>query len=196
MNEFLADEIATQRRIVSNLKAEIFGIDKTFKSKYIRDFYNEFRDYKRLCTTEEVIDRASRADIVYFGDYHPLKESQDFVLRLMEELSKRGRRVVLAMELLYEHQQPILDRWMKGVISEEEFLRQIHFLQEKINQKDIKKKTPEEIIQDIKMYGDTPQNVVAHQHKLLFHVHSTHRMLPEQHHLQHRLHSHCYSSLA
>ena len=52
----------------------------------------------------------------------------------------------------------------------EEFLRQIHFLQEKINQKDIKKKTPEEIIQDIKMYGDTPQNVVAHQHKLLFHV--------------------------
>jgi len=127
MNEFLADEIATQRRIVSSLKAEIFGIDKTFKSKYIRDFYNEFRDYRRLCTIDEVIDRASRADIVYFGDYHPLKESQDFVLRLMEELSKRGRKVVLAMELLYEHQQPLLDRWMKGVISEEEFLKQIDY---------------------------------------------------------------------
>jgi len=112
------------------LKREIFGIDKTFRSRYIKDFHGEFRDFRKICTVDDVIDRAARADIVYFGDYHPLRESQEMVVRLMREFVARGRKVVLAMEMLFEHQQPILDRWMKGEISEEEFLEEIDYYSE------------------------------------------------------------------
>lgn len=130
MNEFLEDKIKTQKVAISQLKREIFGMDKTFKSRYIRDFQGEFKDFKRICKLEEVIARAAGADVVYFGDYHPLRESQDMVVRLMREFTGRGRKVVLAMEMLYEHQQGILERWMKQEISEEEFLEEIDYYSE------------------------------------------------------------------
>lgn len=123
----ISTEIAEQRRLIQQMKREIFGIDKTTRSSYIKDFIYEFSTYDRICTTAEVLDRAARSDIVFFGDYHPLEESQEWVMLLMTELVARGRKVVLAMEMLYVQQQEQLDRWMKGMLSEGEFLEQIDY---------------------------------------------------------------------
>jgi len=123
-------EIQAQRRIISRLKREIFGVDKTHKSLYIREFQSEFRGYRSICGAAEVIEKAAECDIIYFGDYHPLDASQDWVLRFMRELASRGRRVVLALEMLYVHQQESLDRWMKGAMGEREFLETIEYRSE------------------------------------------------------------------
>ncbi len=123
-------EIETQRRLISRLKREIFGVDKTHNSLYIKEFNAEFRDFRRVVTAEAVIDRAAKSDIVYFGDYHPLESSQDWALRFMRDLSSRGRPVVLALEMLYVHQQEHLDRWMQGSMTEEEFLEAIDYRSE------------------------------------------------------------------
>ena len=121
------NEIDEQRQLIQQMKLEIFGIDKTARSSYIKDFLSEFSAYERVCKTGEVLEQAAQSDIVLFGDYHPLEESQEWVGRLMTELVARGRKVVLAMEMLYVHQQEQLDRWMKGMIGEEEFLEQIDY---------------------------------------------------------------------
>ncbi|MCX5754344.1 MAG: ChaN family lipoprotein, partial [Candidatus Krumholzibacteria bacterium] len=126
----IEDEIRANRRVIARLKREIFGVDKTHKSRYIREFQSEFRSFRSIARAGEVIDEASRRDIVYFGDYHPLDASQDWVLRLMKELSARGRKVVLALEMLYVHQQDSLDRWMKGTIGEAQFLDAIDYRSE------------------------------------------------------------------
>jgi hypothetical protein len=123
-------EIRVQKRIIADLKREIFGIDKTNKSSYIKDFNSEFKRYERICSTDLVIDRAAKCDVVYFGDYHPLERSQWWVLRLMKELTARGRKVVLALEMLYVHQQEFLDQWMKGKITEEQFLAAVDYYSE------------------------------------------------------------------
>jgi|GEM_PF-1830443 len=123
-------EIETHRRLISRLKREIFGVDKTHRSRYIREFNAEFRRFRRVATAEEVLDRAAKADVVYFGDYHPLDSSQDWALRLMHDLTARGRRVVLALEMIYVHQQEHLDRWMQGSMTEEEFLDAIDYRSE------------------------------------------------------------------
>ena len=123
----IESEIQANRRMIARLKREIFGVDKTHKSRYIKEFNTEFRNYRSIETLADVIEQAARCDIVYFGDYHPLEASQDFVLRLMKDLSARGRSVVLALEMLYVHQQESLDRWMKGTIGEDEFLEAIDY---------------------------------------------------------------------
>jgi uncharacterized iron-regulated protein len=123
-------EIAEQRRLIQSMKREIFGIDKTSRSSYIKDFLSEFSTYEKVSTISEVLEQAARSDIVFFGDYHPLEESQAWILRLMKELTSRGRKVILAMEMLYVQQQEQLDRWMKGMISDEEFLEQIDYKSE------------------------------------------------------------------
>ncbi len=123
-------EIETHRRLIARLKREIFGVDKTHRSRYIRAFNAEFRRFRRITTAAAVIERAAKADIVYFGDYHPLDSSQDWALRLMRELTARGRRVVLALEMLYVHQQEHLDRWMQGELGEDAFLEAIDYRSE------------------------------------------------------------------
>ena len=89
-----------------------------------------YRRFRRVTTAQAVIDRAAKADIVYFGDYHPLESSQDWALRFMRDLAARGRKVVLALEMLYVHQQEHLDRWMQGSMTEEEFLETIDYRSE------------------------------------------------------------------
>lgn len=129
-NNTLQMEITAQKRAIARLKREIFGIDKTYKSKYIREFMAEHRAFQEIVPLGHVIDEAAAADVVYFGDYHPLDASQDLVLRLMRELTSRARPVVLALEMLYTRQQPSLDRWMKGTITEGEFLSEIEYKSE------------------------------------------------------------------
>ncbi len=126
----IQNEIAAQKLAIQKLKREIFGIDKTYKSNYIKEFMYEFRTYRDIVPLERVIREAADSNVVYFGDYHPLDASQDLVLRLMRDLTAQGRKVVLAMEMLYTHQQPSLDRWMKGTISEGEFLEEIEYYSE------------------------------------------------------------------
>ncbi len=123
-------EIKAQRSVIRTLKKEIFGIDKTSKSSYIREFHSELSGYRRICSKDEILERAAVSDIVYFGDYHPLDASQKLALDLLGELKARGTKVVLALEMLYEYQQETLDRWMKGVLSEEEFLGAIDYRSE------------------------------------------------------------------
>ncbi len=123
-------EIKAQRSVTRKLKKDIFGIDKTSKSSYIREFQSELSSYRKICSREEVLDRAAHSDIVYFGDYHPLDASQTLALELLGELKARGTKVVLALEMLYEYQQETLDRWMKGTLDEEEFLEAIEYRSE------------------------------------------------------------------
>jgi hypothetical protein len=129
-NRIIDKEIDAQKGFVQRMKREIFGIDKSVKSSYIKSFNTEFGSFRETCSVEDVLSRSAESDIVYFGDYHPLRESQDWLLRLMMELTARGRKLVLALEMLYIRQQELLDRWMKGTIPEQEFLESIDYKSE------------------------------------------------------------------
>jgi hypothetical protein len=129
-NDPIGDEIRAQRKLIHQLKGEVFGIDKTADSNYIREFNSELRDYRRVCSPNEIFGKAATKDVVYIGDYHPLAESQELVISFMRELTRRGRQIVMGMEMLYTHQQELLDLWMKGKMSEEEFLSAIEYKHE------------------------------------------------------------------
>ncbi|HSG28392.1 MAG TPA: ChaN family lipoprotein, partial [Candidatus Krumholzibacterium sp.] len=121
------NEIDAQKIMVSRLKEEIFGEDKSGASPYISEFLSEYGAYRSICTVEDVYVSAMRSDVVYFGDYHPLGASQRWAVSLISGMAARGADVVLAMEMLYTHQQEFLDRYMKETSSEEEFLRVIDY---------------------------------------------------------------------
>ncbi|MBU8922969.1 MAG: ChaN family lipoprotein [Bacteroidales bacterium] len=123
----IRQEIDAQKKIVSGLREEIFGVDKTESSEYIKRFTREFSRYRKTCNLDDVLGSALNSDIIYFGDYHPLKASQEWAVFLLKSLLAGGAKVVLALEMLYEYQQESLDRWMKGSYGEEEFLRIIDY---------------------------------------------------------------------
>lgn len=121
------EEIAFHRRMVSRLKREISRIDPNTSRRYIRDFEREFRSYRQLSSWDDLVLACYRADLIYVGDYHALGSSQTFASRLVSEVASRSRQLILAVEMVYGRNQRILDRWIAGRMSDEEFKRRIRY---------------------------------------------------------------------
>jgi len=123
----LKEEIAFHRRMVSLLKREIFQVDRNSKSKYIREFVEEFRRFDELSSYDDLVIECFKADVIYVGDYHALPSSQSFTAHLLKEVASRSRRAILAVEMVYGRNQRVLDRWMAGEIDDDQFKRRIRY---------------------------------------------------------------------
>jgi uncharacterized iron-regulated protein len=63
--------------------------------------------------------------VIYVGEAHDQFEHHQVEVKMLQELLKEGREVVVAMEMFQRSQQPILDRWSQGSLSEEDFLKEV-----------------------------------------------------------------------
>lgn len=70
----------------------------------------------------------SGARVIYVGETHDNVEAHRAQAQLLELLvAQHGRNVVVAMEMFRTPQQPVLDRWSRGALSELELLRQLRW---------------------------------------------------------------------
>ena len=118
---------AAQQLALLQVKREISATDPHGRLKYIRDFSEAFRDYRRVLTDSELKQRYSAADVFLLGDYHALAASQEFAATLLSQLAQSGRPVVLALEMAFSRDQFILDEWLRGEISEDELRAAIRY---------------------------------------------------------------------
>jgi hypothetical protein len=118
---------AAQQLALLQVKREISATDPHGRLKYIRDFSEAFRDYRRTLTDAELKQQYSTADIILLGDYHALAASQEFAAALMNQLAQGGRPVVLALEMAYSRDQFVLDEWLRGEASEDELRHALRY---------------------------------------------------------------------
>ena len=70
----------------------------------------------------------SGARVVYVGETHDNAEAHRAQAELVELLvAQHGRNVVIALEMFRTPQQPVLDRWSRGELSDLQFLRQLRW---------------------------------------------------------------------
>lgn len=74
---------------------------------------------------KELLDHLQKVRVIFVGETHDQMEHHRIQLRIIQNLLERGHDVVVAMEMFEKHQQPILDRWSQGALSEEEFLKEV-----------------------------------------------------------------------
>ncbi|MGC2694482.1 MAG: ChaN family lipoprotein [Candidatus Angelobacter sp.] len=111
---------AAQQLALLQVKREISATDPHGRLKYVRDFSEAFRDYRRTLTAAELKQRYANADVLLVGDYHALAASQEFVASLVPQLAQDCRPLVLALEMVFSRDQFVLDEWLRGEISEDE----------------------------------------------------------------------------
>ena len=68
------------------------------------------------------VQRASDADVVFFGENHDEPETHRVELGFLEAISRTGRPVVLSLEMFERDAQPLLTDYLAGRISEADFL--------------------------------------------------------------------------
>jgi hypothetical protein len=106
------------------------GADGTLAHPYFRSFTRRIRNYESPSSIGDIAAAAALADLVYVGDFHATPSCQLFAADLLERLSRRVPRLALGVEFIYTRQQGLLDRRQAGELSDEEFLRRLHYREE------------------------------------------------------------------
>jgi uncharacterized iron-regulated protein len=70
----------------------------------------------------ELASRLADVRLVFVGESHTSIEFHNAQRRLIEELHKTGRQVMIGLEMYPSPEQPYLDQWADGLLTEEGFL--------------------------------------------------------------------------
>jgi uncharacterized iron-regulated protein len=65
------------------------------------------------------------ARVLFIGETHDQLDHHRIQITLIQELLRKGKTVVVAMEMFQRSQQPTLDRWSEGLLTEDQFLKDI-----------------------------------------------------------------------
>lgn len=76
---------------------------------------------------QQLMDDLQEARVIFIGESHDQMEHHQIQLKIIKDLLARGRTIAIAMEMFEKVQQPILDRWSQGLLSEEEFLKGVQW---------------------------------------------------------------------
>ncbi len=77
-------------------------------------------------TEEELLAAARDVRVVFVGETHDNPASHRIELLVLQTLAERWPgQVSLGMEMFNRGQQPVLDRWVAGLLSEKEFLKEV-----------------------------------------------------------------------
>jgi uncharacterized iron-regulated protein len=74
---------------------------------------------------DELIARLSNVSLIYVGEIHTSAEDHKVQLKLLQKLSQGGRCVELGMEMFPATAQSVLDGYINGQMSEEDFLKEV-----------------------------------------------------------------------
>jgi uncharacterized iron-regulated protein len=126
----LREVTALKRAAVKKIQNDIGELDASPSRKYIEEFNREFQTFQAVSTADEILQQARNANLIWIGDYHALTKSQIYAAEFVKKLSSDDRPIVLAVEPVFSRSQKILDRWMAGKISEQEFLDRTRYREE------------------------------------------------------------------
>ncbi|MGH7523476.1 MAG: ChaN family lipoprotein [Gemmatimonadales bacterium] len=79
--------------------------------------------HKRFSDFESLASNAARADVVFLGEEHDDRATHEMELALLQAIARRRGNVVVSLEMFERDVQPILDKYLAGAITEEDFLR-------------------------------------------------------------------------
>jgi uncharacterized iron-regulated protein len=65
------------------------------------------------------------SSVIFIGETHDQVEHHHSQIKILQGLTEKNRDVVVGMEMFERSQQPILDQWTEGKLTEEEFLKEV-----------------------------------------------------------------------
>jgi uncharacterized iron-regulated protein len=73
----------------------------------------------------ELLRNVEGARVLFVGETHDQLDHHRIQLTLIQELLRKRKSVVVAMEMFKRLQQPTLDRWSEGLLTESQFLKEV-----------------------------------------------------------------------
>ncbi len=94
---------------------------------YKKDYERDLTGYQRVSNKAELIREVLKSQIVYLGDYHTLRQAQRTVIKILRDVVREERRVILGVEMAHNEDQEHIDAYLAGRLSEKDFLENIQY---------------------------------------------------------------------
>ncbi len=104
------------------------GEEKGELRKYRHEYENEFDKKWEPVAKKDFLASVLNSKILLLADFHALHQSQKAHLRILKEFPK-DRKLILLLECFQDSDQEHLDNFLRGQISEKEFLKMTHWHQ-------------------------------------------------------------------
>ncbi len=78
----------------------------------------------KLTTIQDIVANASKQDVVLLGEQHDLEDHHRWQLQMLAALHSHRPNMVIGFEMFPRRVQPVLDQWVAGSLTTEEFLKQ------------------------------------------------------------------------
>jgi uncharacterized iron-regulated protein len=97
--------------------ATIEGLAERFRPGQIVDVASG-----KAITFEELIAHLSSKDLIFVGEAHDNADHHLIQVQILQAVASRSLSLAMGMEFFQKHQQPIVDRYIQGGSTEQEFL--------------------------------------------------------------------------
>ncbi len=81
----------------------------------------------RLTALNDIIEKASKKDIVYVGEHHDRFDHHRIQYQVIREMFKNNRKLAIGMEMFQKPYQTALDDYVSGTIDEKAFLKKSEY---------------------------------------------------------------------
>lgn len=119
-----------QQGVQRDLQARVrsfTGATPSALERYQRNYLRELSRYQSVSSYGELFAEMLQRDIVYIGDYHTLRQSQEVALHLLERAAADPRPVILALEMVHSEHQAPLDAYARGALDETQFRAAVQY---------------------------------------------------------------------
>jgi len=76
----------------------------------------------KVIPIEKLVDDLLQARVIFVGELHDQPSHHQAQLQIIRALHEKGAKVAIGLEMFRRDGQPVLDQWVNGNITEEEFL--------------------------------------------------------------------------
>lgn len=109
-------------------QTSIWGSSRALKD-YFRRFEAELPEHFSTTTLDFIIKDLRKKDVILFGDFHTLQQSQRGFVRLVRSYMNRykTKQIILALEAFRASDQDAINAYMSEELGQEEFLRETQY---------------------------------------------------------------------
>lgn len=75
-------------------------------------------------SVQDIVSNAAKQDVVLLGEQHDIEDHHRWQLQMLSALHAQRPEMVIGFEMFPRRIQPVLDQWVAGSLSAEEFLKQ------------------------------------------------------------------------
>jgi hypothetical protein len=129
LNKATREWVQLHKKLYILAKAQVFQHlgDIRYDFESLEKKYNaELKQAWRIISKDYILNDLKHRDIVLMGDFHALQQSQKSQLRILRELIHH-REIVLGVEFLQAKHQSLINDYLVGKISDEEFREKIQW---------------------------------------------------------------------